>query len=72
MVNKQDQKNYENGHKNIFGLLVVFRIEQHNFDYQNHFSTSKIGLIFLIFLSMKNIKKGDQLLLLTYFDNFDF
>ena len=27
---------------------------------------------FSIFFSLKNIKKGEQLLLLSYFDNFDF
>ena len=63
---------YENGHKNIFGLSVLELKKQHNFDFQIHFSMSKIGGILLIFFSLKNIKKGDQLLLLTYLDNFDF
>jgi hypothetical protein len=33
---------------------------------------SKISQIFLIFFSLKNIKMEEQLLLMTYFDNFDF
>ena len=68
-------KNYENSHKNVFGLLVILALKvekQHNSDFQSHFSMSKIGGIFLNFFSLKNIKKEDQLLLLTYFDNFDF
>ena len=33
---------------------------------------SKISRIFIKFFSLKNTKLGDQLLLITYFDNFDF
>ena len=55
--------NFENGHKNIFWPFGRFRIEgrkQHNSDFQTYFSM------------LQNIKKGDQLILLTYLDTFDF
>ena len=55
--------------------MVLFGFEsrkQSNSDFQSHFFMSKIDGIFLIFFSLKNIKKGAQLLLLTYFHNFDF
>ena len=58
-----------------FWPFCRFRIEgrkQQNSDFQSHFSMSKIDRILLNFFSLKNIKKGEQLLLLSYFDNFDF
>ena len=35
-------------------------------------SGSKDFFLISLFFSLRNIKKGDQLLLITYFDNFDF
>ena len=52
-----------------------FRIEgrkQQNSDFQSHFSMSKINRILLNFFFTLEYKKGEQLLLLSYFDNFDF
>jgi hypothetical protein len=53
-----------------------FRIEgqkQHNSDFQNViFLCQKLAESFLLFFSLKNAKKENQLLLLTYFDNFYF
>ena len=40
--------------------------------FQSHFSASKINRIFLNFFSMKKILLGDQLLVMTFFENFDF
>ena len=40
--------------------------------FQSHFSASKINGIFLIFFSVKNIRLGGQLLLMKFFENFDF
>ena len=61
--------------KIFFGLSIVMELKvqkQHYFDFQSNLSSSKIDVILLIFFTLKNIKKWDQLLLLTYFDNFDF
>ena len=52
---------YENGHKNIFGLSIVLESKVKN---------SPILVVKAIF-SLKNIKNGDQLLSLTFLDNFD-
>ena len=41
-------------------------------DFQSQFSMSKIIRIFLIFFSLKNINLGASLLLLTFFENFNF
>ena len=38
----------------------------------SHFSVSKIGGIFPKRITMKNISLGDQLLLMKFFENFDF
>ena len=68
-------KNYENGNTKYFwpfGRLRIAGQKQHNSDVQSQFAIPKIGGILLIFLLLQNIKKGDQLLLLKYFDNFDF
>ena len=61
----------ENGHENSFGLSVVLECQN------DTILTFKV--IFLCqklnpweFFSLKNIKKGDQLLLLTCLDNIDF
>ena len=43
-----------------------------NSESQSHFSVSKIGRIFPKKNSVKNIWLGDQLLLLKFFENFDF
>ena len=43
-----------------------------NLYFQSHFSASKINGIFLIFFSVKNIRLGDRLLYLNFFENFDF
>ena len=40
--------------------------------FQSHFSGSKINGIFLNFFSVKNIRLGDQLLKMKFFENFDF
>ena len=51
-----------------------FRIEgrkPQNSDFQNHFPLSKIFRIHLNFFSLKNINNGENLLLFSYFDNFD-
>ena len=57
---------------NFFSLSVILklRVEQHNSDFQSHFSMSKIDTCFSIFLHWRIIIK--KLLLLSYFDNFDF
>ena len=41
-------------------------------DFQSQFSMSKIILIFLNFFLLKNINLGASLLLLTFFENFNF
>ena len=43
-----------------------------NSDFQSHFSASKINRIFLNFFSVKNIRPGDQLLEMKFFENFNF
>ena len=40
--------------------------------FQSHFSASKLKGISLIFFSVKNIRPGDQLLKVKFFENFDF
>ena len=52
----------------IFGSYVNLQ----NSDFQSQFSTSKIIQIFLTFFSLKNINIGARVLILTFFDNFDF
>ena len=55
--------------------LVLFGFEGEkylNSDFQSHFLCQKLTETISIFLSLKNIKKGAQLLLFTYFHNFDF
>ena len=65
---------HKNGHKNIFGFSVVLELKVEN---------SKILTFKVIFLCQKSTesfsiffieeyKKGEQLLLLSFFDNFDF
>ena len=58
-------------------LLDYQNYEQHpqtsqNYDFQSNFSVLKIGRIFPIFFSLKNIGLGDQLLIKNVFENFDF
>ena len=70
-------KNYDNDHENIFGPSVVLesKVEkQQNSDFQSHFSNyvKNQRNPSQLFFSLKNIKYGEQLLLLSYFDNFDF
>ena len=64
-------KNYENGHKNIFGLSVVLELKvkkkQQNSDFPSHFSTSKIDQLLHIFFFDEEYKKRG-----ATFDNFDF
>ena len=55
-----------------FGRFRIEGQKQQNSDFQSHFSTSKIDRILLNFFSLKDIKKVVQLLLLLYFDNFEF
>ena len=43
-----------------------------NSEFQSHFSVSKIGRIFPIFFSVKNIGLKDELLLKILFENLDF
>ena len=59
---------------NELDLLVLFGFESRkgNSDFQSHFFMSKNYGIFLIFFSLKNMQKGAQLVLMTYFHNFDF
>ena len=64
------QKKKENIHKNIFGLTVVLELKVETF--KVIFLCQKSTESFSILFSLKNIKKGQQLLLLSYFDNFDF
>ena len=63
-------KVYENDHKNVLGIWLDLVSNAKYF--QSHFFVSKIGQIFLIVFSLKHIIMGDQLLLMTYFDTFDF
>ena len=68
-------KVYENDHKNVLGIwldlvsnvkystILIFKVI---------FLCQKLAESFWIFFSLKNIKMGEQLLLMTYFDNFDF
>ena len=46
--------------------------ENLGYDFQNHFSVSKMGRIFPKKISLKNICLGDQLLPKNVFENFDF
>ena len=48
---------YENGNKNIFGLLVVIELKDEN----STILTYKLAEFVRVFL-LKNTKKGDQLL----------
>ena len=48
---------YENGNKNIFGLLVVIELKDEN----STILTYKLAEFVRVFL-LKNMKKGDQLL----------
>ena len=43
-----------------------------NSEFQSHFLVSKIGQIFQKTNSEENIWLGDQLLLMKFFENFDF
>ena len=56
---------YETGHKFIFVFLIVLELkveQQHNSDFQSHFSISKIGGILLIMYCFIEARlKGDQL-----------
>ena len=66
-------KDYENGHKKIYVFsktICYWRSNIAQFWFAKY-SMSKISRIFTFF-SSKNTKMGDSLLLLTYFDNFDF
>ena len=68
-------KVYENDHKNVLGIwldlvsnvkystILIFKVI---------FLCQKLAESFWIFFSLKNIKMGEQLLLMTYFDKFDF
>ena len=63
-------KNYENGHKNNFGLSVVLELKLENskiLTFKVIFLCQKFSIVFFI----EEYKK-EQLLLLAYFDNFDF
>jgi hypothetical protein len=55
----------------LFGSLRIEGRKQPNSDFEKHFSMLKNCLNLCDFFFLKNIKKGEQLLLLTYFDNFD-
>ena len=67
-------KNYENGHKNIFGLSIVLelKVETAKFWLSRSFSYVKNRLNPSQLFFIEEYKKGEQLLLLSYFDNFDF
>jgi len=63
--------NYEGSHKGVFGLSVVLELKVQNsviLTFKVIFLCQKLTESFSIFLSLMNIKKGDQLLLITYFD----
>ena len=75
MVNKVRSKNYENGHKNIFGLLVALELKVENstiLTFKVIFLCQKIDRILFNFFFIEEYKKGEQLLLMSYFDNFNF
>ena len=55
-----------------FGRFRIEGRKQQNSDFQSHFLCQKSTEFFSTFFSLKNIKNGEQLLLLSYFDNFDF
>jgi hypothetical protein len=75
VVNKVRSKNYENGHKNIFGLLVALELKVENstiLTFKVIFLCQKIDRILFNFFFIEEYKKGEQLLLMSYFDNFNF
>ena len=58
---RQTCQNYEQPHQRLL-----------NSDFQSNFSPSKINGIFLnLFFSVKNIRLGEQLLQMKFFENFD-
>ena len=52
-------------------MITVVEFTAKQADFQSHFSMSKISQICLFF-SLKNIKLGEELLLVTLFDYFQF
>jgi hypothetical protein len=66
-------KVYENGHKNVLGIWI-------DLEWKVKYSIIRVFKVifqksaesFRFFFSLKNIKIGEQLLLLTYFDNCNF
>ena len=61
--------------KNIFGLLVILESKVENgkiLTFKIIFLCQKSTESFSTFFSIEEYKKGEQLLLLSYFDNFDF
>ena len=68
-------KVYENGHKNVldvwlnlvsnvkYSTILIFKVILYDKNWSN---------LFEYFFSLKNLKMGEQLLLVTYFDTFAF
>ena len=67
-------KVYETDHKDVLFGLIWYRmsnIAQFWFS-KSFFYVKNWPNLSEFFFSLKNIKMGEQLLLMTYFDNFDF
>ena len=52
--------------------LGMRRQKSPKFDFQSQFSMSKISFIILIFVSVKIVRLGEQLIIKPFFDNFIF
>jgi hypothetical protein len=68
VVNKQDQRTM----KTAIKIFLAFPSFYNWRSKTAQFWPSKSKESFLIFFSLKNMNKGDQLLFISYFDNFDF
>ena len=72
VVYKQDLWTRKTATK-LFSVILELKVKNSTIlTFKVIFLCQKLAESFWIFLSLKNIKKGDQLLLLKYFDNFDF
>ena len=73
-MNKQG-KVYENSHKNVLGIWLdlVLKVKYSEIlIFKAIFLCRKSAETFTKKISLKNTKMGDKLLLIPYFDNFDF
>ena len=51
--------------------VIFLQAPKQNFDFESHFFMSKTEFFSILFFTLE-YKKEEQLLLLSYFDNFDF